>query len=337
MKLPGRNDPCWCESGKKYKKCHLRSDEKGETAPPGAIGKDVQGATVGPGTVSPPRRVPDTIILPDYATTGIVGGSETSCRKETEDEVNRMRRAGRVAREVLNAVLAAVKPGISTDALDEIAHLTAISHGSYPSPLNYMGFPKSICTSVNEVILHGIPDSRKLQSGDIVNCDVTVYIDGMHGDCSETVLVGEVREEVNALVQCTWECLIKGIDVVGPGQHFNEIGRVIEEHATQCGYAVFRQYGGHGIGKSFHMAPFVAHSYDPANGAVMEEGMTFTIEPMINFGSVECSIWADEWTTVTADLAPSAQFEHTVLVTGDGVEILTGGREPWFLKGKSDS
>ena len=332
MKLPGRNDPCWCDSGKKYKKCHLRSDEKGETAPPGATEKNDGKGTVGAGTLSAPRQVPDNIVLPEYAKTGIPGRSGKSCKKETEDEITRMRRAGKVARDVLDSVLAAVKPGISTDALDEIAHLTAISYGSYPSPLNYMGFPKSICTSVNEVILHGIPDSRKLQSGDIINCDVTVCIDGMHGDCSETVLVGDVSREAYSLVQCTWECLMLGIDVVRPGQRFNEIGRVIERHAGKHGYSVLREYGGHGIGETFHMAPFIAHFYDPENKAVMEEGMTFTIEPMINQGSSGSMMWFDKWTTVTADLALSAQFEHTVLVSNAGVEILTGGLEPWFLR-----
>ncbi len=272
------------------------------------------------------------MVLPEYAKTGMPGGRGTSCRKENEDEISRMRRAGRVARKVLDSVLEAVKPGITTDALDEIAHRVAVSHGAYPSPLNYMGFPKSICTSVNEVVVHGIPDSRKLQRGDIVNCDVTVYIDGMHGDCSETVLVGEVSREARALVQLTWECLMMGIDVVRPGQRINEIGRVIEDHASKHGYSVVRQFTGHGIGGTFHMAPYVAHFYESANKAVMEEGMTFTIEPMINCGSPDSRIWPDNWTAVTVDLALSAQFEHTVLVTGSGVEILTGGREPWFLR-----
>jgi methionyl aminopeptidase len=332
MKLPKRNELCWCNSGKKYKKCHLHSDETGETVPPGAAQKLHRERSVTAGTVSQPRLVPDNIVFPEYAKTGKPAGRGTSCRKETGDEIIRMRRAGRVAREVLDRVLAAVEPGITTDALDEIAHLAAISNGAYPSPLNYMGFPKSICTSVNEVVVHGIPDSRKLQRGDIVNCDVTVYIDGMHGDCSETVLIGEVSSEARSLVQFTWECLLKGIDVVRPGQRFNEIGRVIEAHAREHGYSVVRQFTGHGIGGTFHMTPYIAHFYEPANKAVMEEGMTFTIEPMINCGSPDSMIWSDNWTAVTVDLALSAQFEHTVLVTGGGVEILTGGREPWFLR-----
>lgn len=333
MKLPGRNESCWCNSGKKYKKCHLRSDESGETAPPGVTQKFVRHPTVTPGIVSPSRQVPDNIILPEYAQTGKPGESGINCRQESEDEISRMRRAGKVARGVLDSVLAAVKPGVTTDALDEIAHLAAISSGAYPSPLHYMEFPKSICTSVNEVILHGIPDNRKLQRGDIVNCDITVYIDGMHGDCSETVLVGKVSNHAHSLVQTTWECLMKGIDVVRPGQHFNEIGRVIEKHANRSGYSVFRQFGGHGIGRHFHMDPYIAHYYEPENPAVMEEGMTFTIEPMINAGGTGSRMWPDKWTVTTMDLSLSAQFEHTVLVTRSGVDILTGGQEPWFLRG----
>ena len=331
MKLPGRNEPCWCNSGKKYKKCHLRSDEIGETAPPGAVKKNINKATVTQGTLSPQRSVPDNIILPDYAKSGTPGKSNASCKKKNADEIARIRNAGKIARKVLNAVLAAVEPGITTDALDKIAHDTAISNGAYPSPLNYMKFPKSICTSVNEVVLHGIPDSRKLENGDIINCDITVFIDGMHGDCSETVLVGEVSKEARSLVKVTWECLMKGIDVVKPGQRINEIGRVIEAHASKNGYFVFPNYGGHGIGENFHMTPFISHLYDPANEDIIEEGMTFTIEPMINQGSPEGKMWNDKWTMVTADLSLSAQFEHTILVTNSGVEILTGDRVPWFL------
>ena len=300
------------------------------------VKKQVGKPTVVAGSISPGRQVPDSIISPEYAKTGVAGGRGPSCKKESEEEISRMRRAGTVAREVLDAVLAAVRPGITTNALDEIAHLSAISRGAYPSPLNYMGFPKSLCTSVNEVVVHGIPDSRELQEGDIINCDVTVYIDGMHGDCSETVLVGDVSREARALVEVTWECLMKGIDVVRPGRLFNEIGRVIENHTDKHGYSVVREFTGHGIGGTFHMAPYIAHFYEPANKARMEEGMTFTIEPMINSGSPNCMIWPDNWTAVTADLALSAQFEHTVLVTETGVEILTGGRDPWFLKGDED-
>jgi len=262
----------------------------------------------------------------------VPGPYKLSCVKVTDDQIERMRRAGRIAREVLDAVLAEVRPGVSTDELDRIAHELIVASGGYPSPLNYMGFPKSICTSVNEVVVHGIPDSRVLVEGDIVNCDVTVFYDGVHGDCSETVFVGEVDHAAKKLVRVTWECLMKAVDVVRPGQLLNAIGLVVEAHARDNGFSIVREFTGHGIGESFHMAPYIAHFFEPDNTATMEEGMTFTIEPMINEGVAECIIWPDKWTAVTADLSRSAQFEHTLLVARHGVEILTGGRTPWFIK-----
>jgi methionyl aminopeptidase len=297
--------------------------------------------TVTAGIVSPLRTVPPYIARPEYAETGVPRPYQLSCVKVTNDEIERSRKAGRLAREVLDTVLAAVRPGIATDELDRIAHERIIALGAYPSPLNYMGFPKSICTSVNEVVVHGIPDSRVLVDGDIVNCDVTVFAHGMHGDCSETVFVGEVDAESKKLVRVTWECLLRAIDIVRPGQLINAIGLVVEAHARENGFSVVREFTGHGIGESFHMSPYIAHFYEPDNGARIEQGMTFTIEPMINAGMAECVIWPDKWTAVTADLARSAQFEHTLLVTRNGVEILTGGREPWFLRhqggaGRSD-
>jgi methionyl aminopeptidase len=332
VKFPNRNDPCWCNSGRKYKKCHLHSDELGDTAPPGLPKKANKKPTVLPGKISPLSTVPDHISLPEYAITGIPTSERSSCKKVSEDQIERIRKAGRVARVVLDTVLAHVRPGITTDELDRIAHKRIIELGAYPSPLNYMGFPKSICTSINEVVVHGIPDSRELAEGDIINCDVTVFIHGMHGDCSETVFVGKVDEESQRLVQVTWECLIKAIDIVRPGQRLNAIGQVIESHAKHNGFSVVREFTGHGIGEAFHMAPYVAHFFELNNRMILEEGMTFTIEPMINAGRAECVIWPDKWTAVTCDLARSAQFEHTLLVTADGVEILTGGRDPWFMK-----
>jgi len=310
----------------------LHSDELGETAPPEPQNKGVRKPTVTAGKISPPNSVPDHIGQPEYAHTGIPTSGRSSCKKETVNQIERMRTAGKIARDVLDTVLANVQAGITTDELDRIAHSRTIELGAYPSPLNYMGFPKSICTSINEVVVHGIPDSRVLVEGDIINCDVTVYAHGMHGDCSETVFVGQVDDESKRLVQVTWECLIKAIDVVKPGQRFNIIGQVVEEYAVANGFSIVREFTGHGIGESFHMAPYVAHFFEPKNKTIMEEGMTFTIEPMINAGRAECIIWPDKWTAVTRDLARSAQFEHTVLVTADGVEILTGGRNPWFMK-----
>ncbi|MFH0784187.1 MAG: type I methionyl aminopeptidase [Pseudomonadota bacterium] len=288
--------------------------------------------TVFAGIISPFRTIPSHIARPEYAHTGVPSPYKLSCVKTDADQIERMRKAGRLAREVLDVVLAAVRPGISTDDLDRLAHQHIAHLGAYPSPLNYMGFPKSICTSVNEVVVHGIPDNRRLVEGDIINCDVTVYVHGMHGDCSETIFVGEVDAEAKKLIQVTWECLLRAIDVVRPGNKLNAIGRAVEGHARQNGFSIVREFTGHGIGENFHMAPYVAHFYEAENTVLLEEGMTFTIEPMINAGTPECIIWPDKWTAVTADLSRSAQFEHTLLVTADGVEILTGGREPWFLR-----
>ncbi|MBU1565115.1 MAG: type I methionyl aminopeptidase [Proteobacteria bacterium] len=288
--------------------------------------------TVTAATVSPSRAVPPHIVCPEYAHTAVPAPYKLSCIKVKVDQIGRMRKACRFAREVLDLVLAAVRPGVTTDELDQIAHQHIIALGAYPSPLNYMGFPKSICTSVNEVVVHGIPDNRRLVEGDIINCDVTVYAHGMHGDCSETIFVGEVDALAKKLVQVTWECLLRAIDVVRPGNKLNAIGLAVEAHARQNGFSIVREFSGHGIGENFHMAPYVAHFYEPDNTTQIVEGMTFTIEPMINVGTAECVIWPDKWTAVTADLRRSAQFEHTLLVTADGVEILTGGREPWFLR-----
>ncbi|MCB9523000.1 MAG: type I methionyl aminopeptidase [Myxococcales bacterium] len=284
------------------------------------------------GHLSPPRSVPPHIPRPEYAETGEPAPrGRVSCVKSTPEAIERMRAAGRVAREVLEITLDAVKPGITTDALDAIAHEAAVARGAYPSPLNYRGFPKSICTSVNEVICHGIPDDRKLMRGDLVNCDITVYYQGMHGDCSETVFVGEPDAESLHLVRTTYDAMMAGIAVVKPGERFNSIGKTIARIAKDAGLGVVRAFAGHGIGELFHMPPSVAHHYERTLRLRMEPGMTFTIEPMLNLGGPDCHILADDWTAITADRRRSAQFEHTVLVTPTGVEILTGSaRGPLF-------
>jgi methionyl aminopeptidase len=218
---------------------------------------------------------------------------------------------------------------VTTDALDALAHETAVKLGGYPSPLNYgktedrPPFPKSICTSVNEIICHGIPDSRALQGGDIVNVDVTVFLDGMHGDTNATFLVGDVDDESQRLVRVTRECMMKGIEAVKPGRPISDIGRAIEAHADAHGYSVVRSYCGHGIGEVFHNELQVPHYLDAKANARMETGMTFTVEPMINVGVWQDRLWDDHWTVVTQDLKRSAQFEHTILVTEKGAEILT--------------
>jgi methionyl aminopeptidase len=286
------------------------------------------------GQVSPRRPVPDHIAPPEYAATGQPAPRATApdaCVKATPEAIARMRRAGAAAREVLEAVLSAVKAGVRTDALDAIAHAAALERNAYPSPLNYRGFPKSLCTSVNEVICHGIPDDRPLMDGDIVNCDVTVYLDGMHGDCSETVFVGRPDAASARLVEVTYASMMAAIEAVKPGVRFNEIGRIIGNMAREAGLGVVRDFAGHGIGERFHMPPTVAHYFDRRITARMVEGMTFTIEPMLSLGSAESRLMPDGWTAVTADLSRSAQFEHTVLVTKMGAEILTGSpRAPFF-------
>jgi len=314
---PGRNDLCWCGSGQKYKRCHLEPDQAGRTAP----APPRRRPALQPGRVTPARAVPRQIPRPDYALTG--RPTRQGRDLKSPEELARLRRACQAAARVLRIGGEAVRVGVTTDALDAICHDEVIRLGGYPSPLNYLGFPKSICTSVNEVICHGIPDSRPLADGDIVNLDITVWLDGMHGDCSATFLVGEVDEAGQRLVRVARECLARGVSAVKPGRPVVEIGRAIEPHAAASGFGVVRSYCGHGIGESFHTALQIPHHVDPRARQVMEPGMTFTIEPMITEGRWDDAIWDDGWTAVTADGLRSAQFEHTLLVTSDGAEILT--------------
>jgi methionyl aminopeptidase len=312
---PGRNDPCWCGSGQKYKKCHLDADARGDAA------QRPSRPPLHAAPVSPRRPVPPQIVRPDYATTGRPKSQGKDVK--TPDELERLRRACRAAARVLRVTGEAVRAGIATDALDAVAHEETIRLGGYPSPLNYRGFPKSLCTSVNEVICHGIPDARPLEDGDIVNLDVTVFLEGMHGDCSATFLVGDVDPGGRRLVQIARECLERGIAAVRPGHPISDIGKAIESHASRHGYGVVRAYCGHGIGESFHTALQIPHHYDPSMKRVMEPGMTFTVEPMITEGTWQDLLWDDGWTAVTADGKRSAQFEHTLVVTPDGAQILT--------------
>jgi methionyl aminopeptidase len=273
-----------------------------------------------PGRLSPPRRVPAEIPRPPYAP-----DAPPLVPAVPPDEFpERMRAAGRAAREVLLELAGAVAVGVTTDELDRVCHEACIARGGYPSPLHYKGFPKSLCTSVNEVICHGIPDDRPLQDGDIVNCDVTIYLHGVHGDCNATFVVGDVDGDGRRLVTVTREALWKGIEQVRPGARVNEIGRAIQQHAEAAGFSVVRAFVGHGIGEEFHTAPAVPHYYDPHADALLTPGMTFTIEPMINEGGWELGrIWPDGWTAPTRDGKRSAQFEHTLLVTSTGYEVCT--------------
>ena len=275
-----------------------------------------------PGVVSPPLTVPTQIARPEYV--GRKGPARyTGPEVKDPDTVAAMRIAGQIAAQALAEVGRHVRPGVTTDALDRVGHTFQVDHGAYPSTLGYRGFPKSLCTSLNEVICHGIPDSTVVQDGDIVNIDITAFIGGVHGDTNATFLAGDVDEESRLLVERTHEATKRGIKAVAPGRALNVIGRVIESYARRFGYGVVRDFTGHGIGTSFHSGLVVPHYDDPGSVLVMQPGMTFTIEPMLTLGTYEYEIWDDDWTVVTADHRWSAQFEHTVLVTNDGYEILT--------------
>ncbi len=316
MRGPGANDPCWCGSGKKYKKCHRDADDASGGTP-----GEVRADRVLPGTVSPERPVPPSIPRPPYV--GLDHPPPAPRIADPADRIARMRRAGRAAGEVLAEVARAIRPGVTTDELDRVAHEACIARGGYPSPLGYHGFPKAICTSVNEVILHGIPDSRALREGDIVSVDVTIFLDGVHGDCCGSYPVGAVDEPSARLLRVAEECLHKGIEAVRPGRPVSDIGRAVEAHARANGYGVVRSFCGHGIGEEFHTDPQVLHYYDPRARQIMREGMTFTVEPMLTVGSHNHVLWTDGWTAATEDGQRAAQFEHTVLVGPDGAEILT--------------
>jgi len=247
----------------------------------------------------------------------------TAGDRYSPDEVERIRAAGRIAAQAIEAAASAIAPGVTTDELDRIAHDHVVAQGAYPSTLGYRGYPKSSCTSVNEVICHGIPDDTVLEDGDLVNLDVTAYLDGHHGDLNRTFLVGEASEEASLLVERTEQALARGIRAVAPGRQVNVIGRAIEAYARRFGYGVVRDYTGHGVGRAFHTGLVIPHYDAPEFDTVMEPGMVFTIEPMLTLGTIEWDVWDDDWTVVTRDRALTAQFEHTLVVTERGAEILT--------------
>ena len=277
---------------------------------------------IAPAAVSPRRPVPAHIPRPEYVDRPAPAPYDGPEAKDA-DTIERMRVAGRLAAQALQLVGKHVAPGTTTDELDRIGHEFLCDHDAYPSTLGYRGFPKSLCTSVNEVICHGIPDSRVVEDGDIVNIDITAYIGGVHGDTNATFLAGDVGEESRLLVERTEESLRRAIRAVRPGRQVNVIGRVIESYAKRFGYGVVRDFTGHGIGTSFHSGLIIPHFDSPHYDTVIEPGMTFTIEPMLCLGTYEWDMWPDEWTVVTKDKRRSAQFEHTLLVTDDGAEILT--------------
>ncbi|MGH9134065.1 MAG: type I methionyl aminopeptidase [Ilumatobacteraceae bacterium] len=306
------NERCWCGSRAKLKRCHGEHERYRRRA-------------VQPGSIGPMRPVDQSIARPPYVGTGrrsppaghqIFGG----------EALERLRNACRIAAEVLLEAGAAVAPGMTTDELDAIAHAAYIARGAYPSTLGYGTYTKSVCTSVNDIVCHGIPDDRPLGEGDIVNIDVTAYIDGMHGDTSATFAVGgldALDEPTRSLVHATREATLAGIAAVAPGRPLRHIGRAVESVASPRGYGIVRDYGGHGIGEVFHGPPHVSHVEARTEPVTFVPGMCFTIEPMLTAGAPTHHAWDDGWTVATDDGLPSAQFEHTVVVTDDGAEVLT--------------
>jgi methionyl aminopeptidase len=280
-----------------------------------------------PGTLAPTLTVPPSIARPEYvgkpSPAQYVGDNIYS-----PEMIAKIRRAGRIASEALDAVGAAIRPGMTTNDIDLIGHDFVVAAGAYPSTLGYRNYPKSLCTSVNEVICHGIPDDTVLEEGDIVNVDITAYLDGVHGDTNRTFIVGETTQEISDLVERTREALNRGIKAVMPGREVNVIGRTIEAYAKRFGYGVVRDFTGHGVGTHFHSGLIIPH-YDsaPAYNDVIEEGMVFTIEPMLTLGTHEWEMWADDWTVVTKDRSITAQFEHTIVATATGAKILTASGE----------
>ncbi|NLA56344.1 MAG: type I methionyl aminopeptidase [Corynebacterium humireducens] len=276
-----------------------------------------------PGRMSPIHTVPDHIERPEYAWKDDVQENIGEPFIQPPEVIEAMREASKIAANALQEAGAAVAPGVTTDELDRIAHEYMLDHGAYPSTLGYRGFPKSCCTSMNEIICHGIPDDTVIEDGDIVNIDVTAYKNGVHGDTNATFLAGNVSEEHRLLVERTEEAMMRGIRAAKPGREINVIGRVIEAYANRFGYNVVRDFTGHGVGPTFHNGLVVLHYDSTAYRDILEPGMTLTIEPMINLGGLDYHIWDNDWTVQNNDFQFTAQFEHTIVITDDGNEILT--------------
>ena len=285
--------------------------------------RDAKTGNLIPGRISPKLDVPAAIPRPEYVGKA-VPSKFTGSNIKTPEQIEKIRHSGKIAAQAIELVGQNAKPGITTDELDKLAHNFLIENGAYPSTLGYRGYPKSICSSLNEVICHGIPDDTVLEDGDILNIDITAYIDGFHGDSNQTFLVGEVKPDVAELVERTREALARGIAVVAPGRSVNLIGRAIESYAKRFNYGVVRDFTGHGIGEAFHSGLIIPH-YDsaPKYSDEMQVGMVFTIEPMLTLGTYQWDMWADGWTVVTKDKSITAQFEHTLVVTETGADILT--------------
>ena len=284
--------------------------------------KDAQGVLT-PGKISPQRVVPEHISRPPYVGKTVPPAHSGGDVYDSET-IEKIRRAGQISSWALDYIESLITPGISTDEIDRLGHEFLLKHNAYPSTLGYRGYPKSLCTSLNEVICHGIPDDTILENGDIINVDITSYVDGVHGDTNRTFIVGSASQEIADLVDRTREALFRGIKAIAPGRQVNVIGRAIESYAKRFGYGVVRDFTGHGVGTSFHSGLIIPH-YDsaPLYDDIMEVGMVFTIEPMLTLGTYEWDMWPDDWTVTTKDKSWTAQFEHTVVVTENGADILT--------------
>lgn len=282
-----RNDICWCGSGKKYKKCHMDQD---------TFISNIE-EEVG-------YKIPRDIM-------------------KTDEQVEGIRKSCKLTHEILDMVGQKIKVGVTTNEINTWVHEYTVEHNAYPAPLGYGGFPKSVCTSINNVICHGIPDDTVLKDGDIINVDVTCILEGYYGDANRMYIMGEASKEVVDLVRVSKECLERGIQQVKPYNTLGDIGHAIQEHAEGLGYSVVYDYGGHGVGVEFHEEPFVPHIGKKGEGTILLPNMTFTIEPMINMGGPDTKVLEDDWTAVTTDGSLSSQWEHTILVTQTGYEILT--------------
>ncbi|WP_291565859.1 MULTISPECIES: methionyl aminopeptidase [unclassified Clostridium] len=284
-----RNDLCWCGSGLKYKKCHIEFDNKLDTLK-------------SQGFQTPPRNI-----------------------IKTEEQIEGIRKSAKINNAVLDLVGKNIKEGMSTEEIDKLVYDYTVSQGAIPATLNFEGYPKSLCTSINDEVCHGIPSEHIiLKNGDIINIDVSTILDGYYSDASRMFIIGEASEEAKKLVEVSKECLYKGIEAVKPWGFLDDIGAAVQEHAEKHGYSVVKDFGGHGIGLEFHEEPFVAHYGKRGQGMILTPGMVFTIEPMINAGSYEIVIDSDDdWTVFTEDGSLSSQWEHTILVTEDGIEILS--------------
>ena len=276
-----------------------------------------------PGKQTPVRSVPNSIERPEYVWKDSVQENVGEPFVQTPEIIEAMRESSKIAANALKEAGKAVQPGNTTDEVDRVAHEYMVDHGAYPSTLGYMGFPKSCCVSLNEIVCHGIPDSTVIQEGDIVNIDVTAYKNGVHGDTNATFFAGEVAEEHRLLVERTKKAMMRGIKAAKPGREINVIGRVIESYANRFGYNVVEDFTGHGVGPTFHNGLVALHYDSESYRDILEPGMTLTIEPMLNLGELDYDIWSDGWTVQNRDGEYSAQFEHTLVITEDGNEILT--------------